>query len=1032
MNPVDIAIRNWRLTIVCLIFTLVAGSFSYFSIPKEAEPDVRIPIVYVQLSLRGISPEDAERLLLRPIETRLKSVTNVKEMRSQSFEGGGYVLLEFNAGFDSSAALADVRAKVDDAKRDLPTAADEPAVREVNLSLFPVLVVTLSGEAPERTLTALAREMRQAIEQVPGVLSADLQGARDDLVEIDVDPMLLQSYGVSLDQLLAVANGSNQLVAAGTLEGSQGRYAIKVPSLIEGLADIADLPIVAGPNAVIRALEVATVRRTFKDATSITRIDGRPAIAIEVVKRTGANLIETVDAVKWVAGKFAEKLPPGVHVAFSQDKSTDIRQLLAELQNSVLVAVILVFVVILWALGFRASTMIGLAIPTSFLMGIMWLSLAGLTVNIVVLFSLILAVGMLVDDAIIVAEFAERRMEEGLPPKEAYSLAAKRMAGPVFAATATRVAAFSPLLFWPGVVGEFMKYMPITLIATLSASLIFSLIFTPTLGSLFGRPPKHEVKKVDGAYMALVTRAVDHPKTVLAIAVVLLVAVPQVYGRLGKGVEFFPEVEPDYGLVHVHARGNLSLAEKDLAVKAVEERLLGMQELKTVYTRVGEQKGGSDDVAEDVVGVIQFELVDWRERRPAREVLAEIRERTAGMPGLEVEPRKPQAGPPTGKPIQVQLSATDPAALPAAAEKVAALLAKHPEIVDIDDAKPIPGIDWRLEVKRSEAAKYGVSVGTVGAAVQLVTNGLKLTEYRPSDTTDSVDIVLRYPPERRTLATLDELRVNSSVGSVPIGNVMERKAAPRVGRLSRVDGERVLTVSANLREGVQAADMQAKVIADVEKADLGPGIRFKLKGEDEERRKASAFLSKAFGTALFLIFAVLLAQFGRFTSVGLVLSAVIFSTIGVFLGLMASELSFSVVMSGIGIIALAGVVVNNNIVLIDTFDRLMEEGWEKRAAALETCRERARPVLLTAVTAILGVLPIAFGINPDLIHHETTIGAPSTQWWIHLSSAIVFGLAFATVLTLVVTPSMLMIFTRRRKPAPPSVDMALTAPTTTQ
>ncbi|TBW36274.1 efflux RND transporter permease subunit [Siculibacillus lacustris] len=1016
MSPVDIAIRNWRLTLVCLIFTLVAGAFSYVGIPKEAEPDVRIPIVYVQLTLRGISPEDSERLLLRPVETRLKSVTNVKEMRSQAFEGGGYVLLEFNAGFDSSAALADVRAKVDDAKRDLPTTADEPAVREVNLSLFPVLVVTVSGDAPERTLTTLARELRQAIEQVPGVLSADLQGARDDLVEINVDPMLLESYGVSLDQLLAVANGSNQLVAAGTLEGREGRYAVKVPSLIEGLADVADLPIVAGPNAVVRAAEVATVKRTFKDATTITRIDGRTAIAVEVVKRTGANLIETVDAVKWVAGEFAAKMPAGVHIGFSQDKSTDIRRLLGELQNSVLIAVILVFVVILYALGFRASTMIGLAIPTSFLMGIMWLSLAGLTVNIVVLFSLILAVGMLVDDAIIVAEFAERRMEEGMSPPVAYSLAAKRMAGPVFAATATRVAAFSPLLFWPGVVGEFMKYMPITLIATLSASLIFSLIFTPTLGSLFGRPPKHEVKKVDGLYMKIVTRAVDHPKTVLAIALVLLIAVPQAYGKLGKGVEFFPDVEPDYGLVHVHARGNLSLEEKNGAVAAVEARLLGMNELKTVYTRVGEQRGGSGDVAEDVIGVIQFELVDWRERRPAREVLAEIRERTAEMPGLEIEPRKPQAGPPTGKPIQIQIKAADPANLPAAAAKVAAMLGDHPEVVDIDDARQVPGIDWRLEVKRSEAAKYGVSVGTVGSAVQLVTNGLKLTDYRPSDTTDSVDIVLRYPPERRTLATLDEIRINSVNGSVPIANVMERKAAPRVGRLDRVDGERVLTVSANLREGVPAADVQAKVTAQMAGLDLGPGVRWKLKGEDEERRKASAFLSKAFGTALFLIFAVLLAQFGKFTSVALVLSAVVFSTIGVFLGLMANDMSFSVVMSGIGIIALAGVVVNNNIVLIDTYDRLIHEGWEKRDAALETCRERARPVVLTAVTAIFGVLPIAFGINPDLIGHETTIGAPSTQWWIHLSSAMVFGLAFATILTLVVTPSALMVFTRRRRP----------------
>ena len=1007
------AIRNARLTVSVLLFLLVAGALAYQSIPKEAEPDIQIPVIYVSLGYQGISPEDSERLLLRPMETRLKSISGVKEMRSAAYQGGGFVLVEFQAGADLSTALEDVRAKVSDAKRDLPQDADEPAVNEVNISEFPVLVVTLSGEAPERLLTAAARELRDRIEEIPGVLEAALRGARDDLVEVVIDPVKLSSYNLRLEQLIAAVDANNSLVAAGAIEGGEGRYAVKVPSLIETIEDAADLPVVAGPNSVITARDLATIRSTFKDAETITRLDGRPAIAIEVSKRTGANLVETVDLVKRVADEFVKRLPEGSAISYSQDKSKMIRQLLGELQNSVLTAVVLVFIVILYALSGRASMLIGLAIPASFLMGILLLSLGGYTVNIVVLFSLILAVGMLVDDAIIVTEFAERRMGEGMEREEAYALAAHRMAGPVVAATATRVAAFSPLLFWPGIVGEFMKFMPITLIVTLSASLFYALVFTPTLGAKFGKPHPESAHQGDGAYMATAKLATRFPITVLLLAVGLLVAVPYAYSQLGKGVEFFPDVEPEYGLLYVHARGNLSLEEMDAATRAAERRLLGWPGVSTVYTRVGKVEGGGGaEIAEDVVGVIQYEFLDWRERKAANRILADLRAEMVGIPGVDVEVSVPQAGPPTGKAIQVRLSAADPAGLSEAAEEVAGMLRATPHVTDIDDGLPPPGVDWELKVDRTKAAQYGLGPGSVGTVVQLVTNGLKLTDYRPAGVDDAVDIRLRLPEDRRTLATLDQLRIETAQGAVPISNFVTREPAHRVGTLNRIDGERTIVVQANITEGVQADPVRQAVTGSLQAMEFPSNIRWKLAGEDEEQKEASAFLSKAFGAALFLIFVVLLAQFNKFTSVFLVLSAVVMSTVGVFLGLMLTEQPFGIVMSGIGVIALAGVVVNNNIVLIDTYDRLRREGWDKHDAVLQTCRERARPVVLTAVTAILGVLPIAFGVNLELLNHEITIGAPSTQWWISLSSAIVFGLAFSTVLTLIVTPAALMAFTR--------------------
>ena len=1017
MKLVELAIRNARLTISVMLFLMLSGTLAYISIPKEAEPDIQIPIIYVSLGYDGISAEDSERLLLRPMETALKSIQGIKQMTATAYQGGGNVLLEFQAGADLDKALTDVRNQVADARRELPDGADEPSVNEVNISEFPVLVVTLSGDVPERVLATAARTLRDRIEEVPGVLDAALQGVRDDLVEVIIDPAKLSSYNLQLDMLIGGFGANNRLIAAGSMEGAEGRYAIKVPSLIETIEDLADLPIVANGNAIVRTRDLAEIRPTLRDAESVTRLDGNPAVAIEVSKRSGANLIETVDQVKLITAALQDQLPPGVVVSFSQDKSTSIRQLLGDLQNSVLTAVILVFIIILYALSIRSSILIGLAIPASFLMGILALQMGGLTINLVVLFSLILAVGMLVDDAIIVVEYAERRMSEGMEKRQAFAEASHKMAGPVIASTMTRIAAFSPLLFWPGIVGEFMKYMPITLIATLSASMLYALIFVPTLGAIIAKPFKEPPAHKDGAYMWLVGRAIRHPVIVLFLALGTLVAVPYTYAQIGKGVEFFPNVEPDYGLLYVKARGNLSIDEKDALVQQAEARILGWPGISTVYTRVGSGGGAGNSAPADVIGTIQYEFVDWRERKPANDILADLRVAMQGIPGVDIEVSVPAAGPSSGKAIQIRLSADDPAGLNDAAKAIATQLATIADVTDIDNGLPLPGVDWELQIDRGEAARYGVSPSALGSVVQLVTTGLRLSDFRPAGSDDAVDIVLRLPQDQRTISALDQLRIETSQGSVPISNFVTRVAAPTSGNLIRIDTSRTVTIQAGIREGVQAQPVRDAVTAMLDNIFVTQGLteagfRWSMAGEDQEQAEAGAFLAKAFGAAIFMIFVVLLAQFNRFISVGLVLSAVVMSTIGVFLGLMIMGQPFGVVMSGIGVIALAGVVVNNNIVLIATYDQLRDDGMNKIEAILETCRERSRPVVLTALTAIFGVLPIAFGLNLELMNHETTIGAPSTQWWISLSSAIVFGLAFATVLTLIVTPSMLMLVTR--------------------
>lgn len=1014
MALLDVAVKNARLTILALTFFLLAGAVSYVNIPKESEPDIQFPVIYVGVSLDGVSPEDAERLLIRPLESELSNIKGVDTITASAYQGGGNVVVEFDTSADLGRALDDVRTEVDQAKNEFPTGTDEPLVQEVNISEFPVLVVTLSGDVPERVLTRSAKELQDRIEDVEGVLEANLQGSRDEMVEVIIDPVKLSSYGLQLDQLVAGVGSNNQLVAAGTLEGDEGKYAVKVPALIETVEDIANLPIAVSGNAVVRARDLATIRSTFEDRSTIARLNGRPAIAIEVSKRAGANLISTVDGAKAAAEEFAQFLPEGVEITFTQDSSTDIRTMLNDLQNSVLTAVILVFIVILFFLGFRSSLLIGLAIPTSFLMGILFLSIAGYTVNIVVLFSLILAVGMLVDDAIIVTEYAERRMAEGIEAGPAFSEAARRMFGPVVVSTLTRIAAFSPLLFWPGIVGEFMRYMPITLIATLSASTIYALLFAPTIGSIVGKAAVQK-RVPDGAYMALIKRVVRAPVLTLLLVTGVMGGIVYSFTQNNYGVEFFPNVEPEFGLLYVKAQGNLSLDEQNRIVRLAEDQVLSWPGIESVNVTVGRTDGGvqiGGGASEDTIGTIQYEFVDWRERKPAGEILTDLREAIAGIAGASIEVSVPDAGPPQGKPIQVRLSADDPTGLEDTARGVAAYLQTIPEVIDLSDGLPPLSVDWELEVNRTEAAKFGVSPNAIGTVVQLVTTGLKLSDYRPAGVDDAVDIRLRLPSERRTFATLDQLRVETAQGSVPIANFIDRQPAASLGTLTRIDQSRTLTVESNLVEGSQDSAFQAQVAEHLETMTFPENIRWEMVGSDQESDEAAAFLGQAFGVAIFLIFALLLGQFNRFRYVFLVLSAVVMSTIGVLLGLMIMEMPFSIVMTAVGTIALAGVVVNNNIVLIDTYAYLRSQGMDKHEAILETCRERVRPVMLTAVTAILGVLPIAFGVNLALLSQEVTIGAPSTQWWIALSSAIVFGLAFSTLLTLVVTPAALVIFTR--------------------
>ena len=1029
---IDAAVSRARPVLLVLTLVLISGSVTYVTIPKESDPDIAIPIIYVRIPHEGISAEDAERLLVRPMEQELRSIEGLKEMRATAIEGSATVVLEFEAGFDADRALDDVREQVDVAKTELPEETDEPSVHEVNVALFPVIVVTLYGDVAERALVVQARKLCDKLEGLPGVLEADIAGDREDVLEVIVDPGLLESLDQGLEDLLRFVARNNQLVAAGAMDTGHGRFPVKVPALLESAQDMLSIPVAASGDRVLTFGDVAFARRTFKDPTGFARVEGQPAIALEVSKRIGTNIIDTIADVRALVERERREWPPGMQVHFLQDTSEDIRDMLRDLQSNVIAAIVLVMIVVVAALGLRTAGLVGVSIPGSFLTGILVLGFAGLTINIVVLFSLIMAVGMLVDGTIVVVELADRRMAEGHPRREAYAMAAKRMAWPIIAATATTLAAFMPLLFWPGIVGEFMKFLPITLIATLAASLFMALIFVPTLGGVIGRrapdsdyqvanlaaAESGDLRRLTGGsrlYLGVLRIAVTRPVAVVLLAAGVLTTAYGAYGTWGKGVEFFPDVEPENAIIHVRARGDLSVLERDRLVRDVERRILGMHEFASVYARSGTHF--RSEVAEDTVGIIQLELVDWHLRRPAAEILDEVRARTADLAGIVLEVRKEERGPAAGKPIRIELSARAPELLTGAIARVRAVLDTVNGLVDVTDTRPTPGLEWQMRVDREEATRFGVDLGAVGSTVRFVTNGVNVGGYRPDDADDEVEIRVRFPFEDRRIDQLDRLRVTTREGAVPMTNFVTREAVPRTGTIHRTDGLRVLKVEADVGEGVLVDDKVTEIKALIANAGLDPRIAVKYRGEDEEQRQAEAFLLKAFGAALFVMAIILVTQFNSFYQAALILSAVVLSTVGVLLGLLVIDQPFGIVMSGIGVIALAGIVVNNNIVLIDTYNILRRDGMDVIEAALRTGVLRLRPVLLTTVTTVLGLMPMVLGVNIDILGRSVTVGGPSTQWWTQLATAVAGGLAFATVLTLVLTPSLLVLGERRRRRA---------------
>ena len=1036
---VGFSIRNWRMTMGIMLFAVIGGLLAISRLPVDAEPDVPIPFVNIQVTLPGISPEDSERLLIRPLETVLKSIEGLKQMDGVAATNVASLTLEFEADHDLDLAIADVLEKVDRARTEFPEEAFEPVVNEVSTSTVPILTVNLWGDVPERALQQQAKFIQRALESQSEILEANIIGERTDVLEAVVDPSKIDSLGISFDEIASAVAVNNSLVPAGVLETNSGKFNIKLQGLIENPEDLQELVVRRGANGdIVRMGDISTVRSGYKDAQNIARFNGRKSVSLEVTKRQNANILDTVILIEDFVNNLKDSpdWPEAINATFSQSRAIFITDMRRELSASIVNAVILVFIVCIAALGWRSALFVGWAIPSSFLIAFFLFLVQGETINMMILFGLILSVGVLVDSAIVIIEYADRKMDEGLERRAAFQMAGERMFWPIISSTATTLAAFIPLLFWNTIPGKFMAYFPRTMIYVLTASMLMALVFLPTMGSIIGFKPKKnansnaallagadgdpsQLKGFTGVYVKFIKKLIQFPLMVIAGLVFISALIiggfqASMEGPPPKPVAFFTQEPGDQIYVFARTRGN-STAEQSLGIgEELERRISQIDAIKSIYNVIGPtsndrfQFDGPGSVPADTTVKIYIELYPFAERRPLIEILDDISEAVQGIPGVITEVSTVEFGPPIDKDIGILISSDNRTNLANVTRQVRDKLETIEGVQDFEDSLPLPGIDWELVIDRAEAGRLGLDVGRIGSAIQFLTDGALVGKYRPLDVEEEVDIRIRYPKSARDLAQLDTLRIQTPNGAVPLSSVIKRVAKPRQDKIDRRDLLPNYVVKANTTKGY-ATNKQVEELKNwiEQESDIPPDVQIKFLGQAEENAATAQFGKTASLAILFMMGVILLLQFNSFYHVFLTLSSVILSVLGVVLGLTFYPYISSILVLT-GVIALAGIVVNNNIVLIDTYQRLKTHGFSSQDAALRTAAQRLRPVALTTLTTVIGLMPLVLAWQANIFTGEfSTKGSATSGIWAPISYVISCGLGFATILTLIITPVLL-------------------------
>lgn len=1017
------AIKNRTTVWVLIVLIICAGAYSYLTLPRESSPDVKIPTILITTIREGVSPTDMETSVTMKIEEELTGLDGVKEVKSYSAEGTSTIMVEFLPDIDEKEAKRDVKDKVDLARKELPSDAEDPVVTEINFAEFPIMMINISGDISPVILKEIADRLEDTIKaEVPGVLDVTVMGALEREIRIEIDPDRMAAYGITFGELYTLIQNENVNVSAGGLETAGTKFNVRIPAEFVEPEEVQQLLLGEREGRPIYLTDISTVADTFKDRSSYSRLDGVPSLTVSVQKRIGANIIEISDAIKVILSKFREQCPEGVKFLPTMDQSDDIRDMVKDLENNIFSGLVLVVIVLVLFMGFRTSMIVALAIPLSMLISFAIIQILGYTLNMVVLFSLILALGMLVDNAIVIVENIYRYRQMGYSRIDAAMKGTGEVAWPVATSTATTLAAFFPMVFWPGIMGDFMKYLPITLIITLSSSLFVALVISPVVCSFISGG---KVRKTEGdkhhpfvaGYRRLLTWALNHRLTTMVLAFLLLVAMVAAYVRLGKGVEFFPEIDPKRALVNIRCPQGTNIKETNRLGEIAEQRVEKYRdELKHVVANVG---AGEDDGMAVAFGggsssgphVANLTLVfpDFEERvakgRTSASVLERLREDMKRFPGAEVKVEKQEEGPPTGDPITVRIMGEDFGVLQELSEKARKMIVDVPNVINLRSDYEATRPELPLHVDRVKAMQAKVNTALIGRFLKAAVFGMEVGKYREFN--DEYDITIRLPQEEReNIEDLFRLQIPNDLGEpIPLSSLGRFGYSGGYGTITRINQKRVITLTAGV-EGRLATEVLNDVQGRLAKMELPAGYEIRYAGEKEEQDKAQAFLSKAFVIAVLLIVMILVMQFNTLSAPLIIMTTVLLSMIGVLLGLIVCRMPFGIIMTGIGVISLAGVVVNNAIVLLDYTRQLQRKGMELIEAAVQAGATRLRPVLLTATTTILGLIPMATGMSFDVHTFSFVTSSESSEWWASLAIAVSFGLAFATMLTLVFVPTL--------------------------
>jgi multidrug efflux pump len=1030
MTISQLAVKNKAVVYVLLFIIVVMGIMSYTSIPRESSPSITIPYVFVSTVYPGVSPEDMEKLVTQEIENELKGIKDVKNITSTSMESFSSIVVEFNTDVKIEDALQRVRDKVSIAKADMPNDIEEPSISEVNFSELPILYINLSGNFGLAQLKKTADDLSDKIEGLEGVLSAEVSGGLEREVKVNVDADKLKYYNIAFNDIITAIQNENVNIPGGNVDIEQKSFAVKVPGEFKDPTKLANIVVKSPEGDPIFVRDVAEVIYGFEDRKTFSRENGKEAVTLIIKKRSGENIIAINDQVKELVKN--ANFPEGLEVSFTGDESTNIKDTVTELENGIITGSLLVIIVLFSAMGFRNAILVAFAIPLSFLISFAILSLLGVTLNIVVLFALILVLGIIVDDAIVVNENIYRLQDkEGLTPVEAAIEGPREVQMPVFIATLTIIAAFFPLLFFPGIVGEFMKFLPITIITCLFASLFVALVINPVFSSWIINVQKEKERDAKRSRYNIFTRyqkwfdrtfenfthvyerflrfLMGWRKLTITAVLLFLFFIFFLFIRVfNTGVEFFPTVEPPSAFINISMPVGTTIEKTNEITKQIEEKLPEFKDIEYYVTTVGQEistdfsGGGGNSPNKATITINFYDMEQLGEK--ASITVEKIRDALKGVTTAEVRINTQGAGPPTGAPVNLELSGEDYDILTEYTDKIERLIVNTPGLTDLKDNLDRVNPEISFEIDREKASLYKLSTATIASTIRTAISGTEASSFRVGE--DEYDITVRLDSsQRNNVQDIQNLYIADKDGNmIPLTSVAKIGYTSGIGSIKRKDLKRVVTISGNVAPGSNAEVIIAQIQDSLKQITLPGGYEVKFTGQQEEQMETQAFLGKAFIITILLVFFLLVLEFNNFSTTIIVMFSVILSLIGVLIGLMITGQPFGIVMTGIGVISLAGIVVRNAIVLLDFQKELERRGLDRLESTIQSGKIRLRPVVLTAVTTILGLIPLTTGFDFDWQAFHFVTGGANTAFWQPMGTAIIFGLTFATFLTLIIIP----------------------------